>query len=131
MSIDAGVTAPGPRPRMHFSTEGFTKAWLVPLSTCPTVPVVGIGRHGWIEFIDFGSADQSDRPPEERDPVPSDFKVEFSQRLRANFHVELEDDAVRSAAEDALPLPDPRIGGTIDGFFDFDLQRGRALQPFP
>ena len=27
--------------------------------------------------------------------------------------------------------PDPRIGGMLDGDFEFDLKRGRAAQTFP
>lgn len=131
MSIDAGVSAPGPHPRLHFSSEGYTKAWLNPASTCPLARLVGIGRSGWIEVLDFGSAGQPDKPPEMRDPVTSDFKVEFGERLRANFHIELEDDKVRTAEENAEPVPASRLGGTIDGYFDFQLERGRALQPFP
>ena len=30
-----------------------------------------------------------------------------------------------------MPIPTPLIGGTLDGYFDFDLERGRAAQPFP
>jgi hypothetical protein len=132
MSIDAGVSAPGPRPRIHFSTEGYTKAWFAPHSTCPFVPVVAIGRHGWIDFVEFGSAAQYDRPPEMRDEITnSDFKVSFGQQLHAYFHVELEDDAERRAAEDKEPLPPRRIGGVLDGVFDFTLERGRVAQPFP
>ena len=122
----------GPRARLHFSTEGYTKAWLVPLSTCAGVPVVGIGRTGWIELIDFGSAGEPELPPEERSEFKTtDFKVNFGQRLRATFHVELEDEAVRLAAENARPLPNPRIGGVLDGEFDFILERSRVAQPFP
>jgi len=132
MSVDAGVSAVGPRARLHFSTEGYTKAWLVPLSTCPGVPVVAIGRTGWIELIDFGSAAQPELPPDERTPFKStDFKVNFGEQLRASFHVELEDEAVRLAAENARPIPAPRIGGTLDGYFEFTLERSRVAQPFP
>jgi hypothetical protein len=131
MSVDAGVSTYGPRPRIHFSTEGYTKAWLVPLSTCPMVPVVGIGRFGWIELIEFGSASQTSLSPDMRDRIGSDFKVNFGERLLANFHVELEDDAVRRADEDSKPRPDPRLGGVLDGYIDFILERGRVAQPFP
>jgi hypothetical protein len=132
MSVDAGVSEIGPRPRIHFSTEGYTKAWLVPLSTCPMVPVVAIGRFGWLQLIDFGSAAQPDVPPEQRTLITNtDFKVNFGERLRARFHVELEDDAVRRADEDKEPLPNARIGGVLDGDFDFKLERGRVAQPFP
>ncbi len=57
--------------------------------------------------------------------------MNFGERLWANFHVELEDDAVRRADEDSKPRPDPRLGGMLDGYFDFILERGRVAQPFP
>jgi hypothetical protein len=132
MSVDAGVSTYGPRARLHFSTEGFTKAWLVPLSSCPMIPVVGIGRVGWIELIDFGKAGQPELPPEERTRFETtDFKVNFGERLRATFHVELQDSAVWQAEEHLRPVPNPRIGGVLDGEFDFILERSRVAQPFP
>ena len=89
------------------------------------------GRAGF-ELIDFGSAGEPELPPEERSEFKTtDFKVNFGQRLRATFHVELEDEAVRLAAENARPLPNPRIGGVLDGEFDFILERSRVAQPFP
>jgi hypothetical protein len=132
LPADIGVL-PGPRARLHFSTEGYTKAWFEPHSACPFEPIVAIGRHGWIEFVNFGSAAQYDRPPEERDIIDqgSDFKVDWGERLYAFFHVEFEDDAVRTAQEDKKPLPLARIGGVFEGYFDFKLERSRAAQPFP
>ena len=62
------------------------------------------------------------------------FKVNFGERLHATFHVVLEDDRVLTAQQTGTPggpVPDPVIGGTLDGAFDFDLVRGRAAQPFP
>ena len=56
---------------------------------------------------------------------------ERGEQLRASFHVELEDEAVRLAAENARPLPNPRIGGVLDGYFEFTLERSRVAQPFP
>jgi hypothetical protein len=61
----------------------------------------------------------------------TDFKVNFGERLRANFHVVLQDDRVITAERMGLPLPSPRFGATLDGRFDLDLVRGRAAQPFP
>jgi hypothetical protein len=63
--------------------------------------------------------------------VDPDFKVNFGERLHANFHVVLQDGTVVGAIMDRIPVPAPRMGGTLDGYFDFDLDRGRAAQPFP
>jgi hypothetical protein len=143
-AVDGGTGAdggaPGPRARIHLTSQGYAQASLALLASCPldllTVvgpAVVGHSFNGWIDFLDFGSAMQSDLAPDARAAVTPDFKVNFGERLRANFHVELQDDRVLTAmqTQPGGPVPAPLMGATLDGTFDFDLIRARAAQPFP
>ena len=90
-----------------------------------------------MEFQEFGSAEQSNRVPNERDAVLNTFRVELGQRIYATtFALTLVDDEVVNAAITNLPRPASRIGGTLGGDpttgrFDFDLQRGQGAQFFP
>ena len=38
---------------------------------------------------------------------------------------------VNAVETGSTPPTAPVIGGTLDGYFDFDLARGRSAQPFP
>jgi hypothetical protein len=132
-------TAGATFPRINVVPDGPVRIAFAPLRTCGSrsrppafVNVTADGLRGWIDFEYFGGAQQSDVPPEERQAFDADFKVGFGQRLMANFHIELEDHRVITAIrEDDLLPQDPRIGGTLDGYFDFNLERGRAAQTFP
>ena len=130
---DAGPRLPtiGARAIMHLGTEEIVRSSLSLLFTCHKADVVGVAADGWIDFQDFGGAAQPDRPPEMRDPIDRNFKVNFGDRLRATFHMQLDDDRIYQAIKDRRPLPMPLIGGQLGGSFDFDLERGRAAQPFP
>ena len=146
-SIDPLVTAPwcdwsagGMYPRINVVPDGPVRIALAPLRTCGSqsrppafVNVVGDAAVGWIEFEHFGLAQQPTLPSEERDPFGTDFKVGFGQQLEATFHIEeLVDHRVVIAIREDDVLPQPsRIGGMLDGKFDFTLERGRAAQPFP
>jgi len=122
----------GRRARIHLGTEEFVRSSLSLLFTCHRANLVGVSFDGWIEFEDFGGAAQPDRPPEMRDQIrPESFKINFGDRLRATFHVSLNDQRILDAIQNRLPVPPPMMGGEMDGFFDFDLERGRAAQPFP
>ena len=55
----------------------------------------------------------------------------YDDRLHANFQAVLEDDRVVTAMYSLRLPPPPDIGGTLDGFFDFYLRRGRSAQTFP
>ena len=82
----------------------------------------------------YGNAQQSGpSPPDQRDPIPSEFVINFGDRLRARFHVVIGDPRYVTAVETGSAPPSaPVIGGTLGGqLFDFDLARGRAGQPFP
>lgn len=124
---DAGgaVVMTATHPRINLSTLDYVRASLVPLYSCDEARSVGIALPGsWIEFQNFGSAMQTAE-------LPGDFKVNFGERLRATFHLVLGDEAVEYAIQNHDFVPTARIGGALDGYFDFDLQRGRAAQPFP
>jgi hypothetical protein len=134
-ATDGGAGADGGTglPRINISTQDFVKSAFLPLFTCNLARVTGDAKiNSWIDFQDFGSALQSNLAPDARGPVTTDFKVNFGERLRARFHVELVDDRQVSAVMQRVAVPtNPYIGGTLDGYFDFILDRGRAAQPFP
>jgi hypothetical protein len=136
---DAGTGADGgapvamaaPRARINLSTLDYVRASLAPLYTCVEARSVAVALPGsWIEFENFGAAVE-EGPPAMRSPILGDFKVDFGERLRATFHLILGDEAVEYAVQTRVSVPDQRIGGSLDGAFDFDLDRGRAAQPFP
>ncbi len=127
---DGGVTAP--RAVIHLTTEDIVQASLMLAFTCHQANLIGVSFDGTLEFLDFGNAAQSNiTSPDMRDPVPKDFKINFGDRLRARFHVVLNDQRIAGAIKMLMPIPKPLMGGTIDGYFDFDLERGRGAQPFP
>ena len=138
-AADAGAADAGPPvvmtatiPRINLSTQDYVRASLAPLGTCVDARSVAVALPGsWIEFQNFGSADQSNLPPAMRTDLDGDFKVNFGERLRASFHLVLGDEAVEYAIQTRAAVPAARIGGELDGMFDFDLERGRAAQPFP
>jgi hypothetical protein len=132
VSLDGGVSTMAAAPRIHLTpyTDVHASMWLY--KTCPDGNAAGAGVDGWIEFQSFGAAEQSDRPPDQRDPILSNFVINFGDRLRASFHVVIGDPRYVTAVETgSAPPTAPLIGGTLDGYFDFDLARGRAGQPFP
>jgi hypothetical protein len=87
----------------------------------------------WIEFADFGSAAQNDRvDPTSRTPVSPNFRIELDQRLHATaFSLTLQDQKVVTAQREDLPPPNPDIGGSLTGWFEFSLKRGQGAQIFP
>jgi len=95
--------------------------------------VAGGAWESWVEFADFGSAAQNDQlDPTARTPVSLTFKIELEDRLHASaFSLTLQDEKVVTAEEDLEPPPNPDIGGSLTGWFDFDLQRGQGAQIFP
>jgi hypothetical protein len=130
---DGGVLpAIGRRARINLAPDEVVRSSLSLLYTCHQANLVGLAVAGWIEFQDFGGAAQPDVAPELRGELTAaKFKINFGDRLRATFHVVLDDQRRFNAITNRLPIPDPQMGGVIDGFFDFDLERGRAAQPFP
>ncbi len=132
--LDGGTFDAGSGPRraiIHLGTEEIINSSLSLLFTCHQADVTGQAFDGFIVFDDFGDAAEPLVPSDMRAPVPKDFKVNFGERLRARFEIILGDAAVVGAIKDIQPVPAPQIGGNLGGYFDFDLERGRAAQPFP
>ncbi|MEP6652688.1 MAG: hypothetical protein ABJA82_04990 [Myxococcales bacterium] len=104
-------------------------------SNCPDVTICP-GRGSWITFTGFGDIEL-----DKSKPIDAAFRVNDGERIAARmdatsteaaFHVELCDVAtVNDAINRLVPLTKPRILGTLEGFFDFQLERGQAGQPFP
>jgi hypothetical protein len=130
-SLDGGMSVMAQYPKIHLTPDTDLRSSLALLTTCPQANVSADASGGWIELMDFGGAEQSDLAPDLRTPLGTDFVINYGDRLRASFHLELSDAQVISAVENNLPQPDPEIGGTLDGFFDFDLERGQSAQAFP
>jgi len=143
------AAATGPA-RIRISVlKGIIHASLSPRSTCsrPAVataddefsadgvvtPVAGGAFRSWIEFKEFGDAGQDDvADPTARTPVSPDFKIGLNQRLHATaFSLDLVDEKVETARTKFQPAPEPDIGGSLTGWFDFDLARGQGAQIFP
>jgi hypothetical protein len=133
-AVDGGGIAPMPGYAViNLSTQDYVQAQLAPLYTCVEARSVAVALPGsWIQFQSFGSAIQNNIPnPDDRGALSGDFKVDFGQRLQASFHLVLGDQAIEYAMKTHSLVPDQRISGSLDGTFDFDLDRGRAAQPFP
>jgi hypothetical protein len=145
----ARASATGPA-RVRISVlGGYIHSTLSPRMTCTrpvaataddTFPEDGVVQiessdvwKSWIEFQDFGSAAQNDRlDPATRDPVSPTFRIELEQRLRASaFSLTLQDEKVTIAQVELRPPPAPDLGGSLTGWFDFDLTRGQGAQIFP
>ena len=126
-------------PRIRLIPFGPLRSSLSPQHTCysdmhgPTaVGVTGVARTGWIEFTEFGAAAQPELVPEMRGSFDDDFQVKYGDPLGARFSVVLDDDRVLTAEYKMIDVPPPAaIGGTLDGSFNFNLERGRSAQTFP
>jgi hypothetical protein len=96
-------------------------------SSCPDVSLCP-GHGSWVSFSHFGNL-----PGDPTQVIPSSFKVNDGERIAASaFHLELCDVAtVQARLLNMVPDPKPVITGTLDGSFDFELQRGQAGQAFP
>ncbi|HVT08638.1 MAG TPA: hypothetical protein VHO67_14375 [Polyangia bacterium] len=131
-SLDGGLSMTAPWPRIHVTPYTDVRASFAALSTCGVAKVTGVASDGYIAFQYFGGASQSNRPPTERDPISTDFVIQFGDRMRASFDIRLIDQVLIAAKqENEAPPRDPEIGGTLHGYFDFELERGRSAQPFP
>ena len=131
-SLDGGTSTMAAAPRIHLTPYTDIIGSIGLFQTCPNGNQAGTVMDGWIQFQSFGSAEESNLSPEERTPVPADFVINFGDRLRATFHVVIGDTRyVTAVLGGTTPPTAPNIGGTLDGYFDFDLARGRAAQPFP
>jgi hypothetical protein len=143
----ASPTGPG---RIRISVEqGVVHSTLSPRMTCtrpvdataddvfPDDGVVQTVPDGawesWIEFAEFGSAAQNEQlDPTARAPVSPTFRIQLEDRLYATgFSLTLQDEKVVTAEKALIPPPNPDIGGSLTGWFDFRLERGQSAQIFP
>jgi len=70
--------------------------------------------------------------PTARTAISPDFKIELNQRLYASaFSLTLQDQKVETAEVASPASANPDIGGSLTGYFDFDLKRGQGAQIFP
>ncbi len=130
--MDGGMSVMASAPVIHLTPYTDVRSSFATLSTCGVTNVTALAFDGWISFKHFGSAEQTDRPPESRDPVPADFTIQFGERMMADFRVVLGDQIVVTSKMMNVAPPRPsEIGGYLEGWFDFDLERGRSAQPFP
>jgi hypothetical protein len=131
-ALDGGMSMTASAPRIHITPYTDIHASLSLGQTCPMAPISGAGMGGWIEFLSFGTAEQSGVPPESRDPIEPAFLVNYGDRIHANFDVVIGDPQVANAiANGTTPPVRPVIGGHLAGYIDFNLARGRSGQPFP
>ncbi|HXJ18955.1 MAG TPA: hypothetical protein VMT03_01890 [Polyangia bacterium] len=132
ISLDGGVSMMATVPRIHLTPYTDLRASLATLSTCGITNVVGLANDGWIQFEYFGGAEEPNTPPDQRSAVPGNFVIQYGDRMRANFLLTLTDQAIIAAMEQNQPPPQmAQIGGWLQGYFDFNLERGRSAQPFP
>jgi hypothetical protein len=96
-------------------------------------PVADGAFRSWVEFEEFGDAGQDNIPdPTDRTAIAKDFKIGLNQRLHATaFSLELVDEKVEKARTKFEPEPKADIGGSLAGWFDFNLARGQGAQIFP
>jgi hypothetical protein len=131
-SLDGGMSVMATSPRIRLTPYTDVRSSFAALSTCGITHITGVAFDGWISFEHFGSAEQPDKSPADRTPVVSDFVIQYGERMRASFHIVLGDQVVIVAQQENQPPPRAsEIGGTLDGYFDFNLERGRSAQPFP
>jgi hypothetical protein len=123
-------------PRLRVAPNALVRASLTPNFTC-AAQIVGTGVssdaitdgnlwESWIELSQFASARDAD--------IGREFKIDINDRLYSPaFSLTLKDEVVVTAESDVLrpPVPEPRIGGKLSGFFDFEMQRGQGAQTFP
>jgi hypothetical protein len=129
-------------PRLRVGPDAIVHSYFTPNFTC-NAPIVGTAISvvrepndglwdSWIELQHFGTAEQSDRPPEMRDPIGDEFKVEFDQRITATaLHLKMIDDQNSRITVTTGPRPPPRLTADFQGQFDFEMQRGQGAQTFP
>ncbi len=121
-------------PRLRVAPDALVHGSLAPYSTCRReVVAVATSDAGspdnwssWIDLTQFGTAVQSGAP-QSRLPVPADFKVDINEPLQSPaFFLTLHDQAWLNGGRAV-----EAIFGTLQGSFDFQLQRGQGAQTFP
>jgi hypothetical protein len=131
-SLDGGMSTMAAAPRIHLTPYTDLIGSIGLFQTCPNGNQAGTVMDGWIQFSSFGNAEQNNLPPEQREQIQPNFVINFGDRLSATFHVVIGDTRYVTAVQmGTTPPTAPNIGGTLDGYFDFNLARGRSAQPFP
>jgi hypothetical protein len=151
--ICAWVTPDGPA-RVRVGPNDFVRATLTPFESCrsmnrpvnlvatavPCKPVngradcPGLPSDQWASFVEFrifGGTDVRELP---KNPpaVSQGFKVDFGQRIQVTrFVLDLTDDHLLVLPTGTSTQTEPSIAGRMEGWFDFDFDRGRAVQTFP
>jgi hypothetical protein len=98
-------------------------------SDCPDLPPEQ--WESFVEFQSFGATDIRDLP-EDRSAIRPNFKVDFGQRIKVTrFVLELTDDHLLELPTGKSTQLKRSIFGHMEGWFDFDFDRGRAVQTFP
>jgi len=135
------------RGRIRIGSRDYIHASLVPNAACDR-PMVAAGvacetdplgcpagqPDNWDSYIEFEAFGEAVQPAGARTPLERDYKVDFGDRIRAaRFVLTLVDQRVIEHAVAHFPAGDPvaYIGGRFEGWFEFDLERGRATQTFP
>jgi hypothetical protein len=131
-ALDGGMSMTPSAPRIHITPWTDIHASLSLGQTCPGAITAGIGMDGWIQFQSFGTAEEANKAPADRDPVEPSFLINYGDNIRASFDVVIGDPQVANAIANATTPPmTGRVGGQLSGYIDFNLARGRSGQPFP
>jgi len=146
-------TPQGPA-RVRVGPNDFVRVNLTPFESCrsmnrpvnlvatavPCKPVngradcLGLPVQEWASFVEFrrfGGTDIRDLP-KNPSAISPNFKVDFGQRIEVTrFVLELTDDHLLVLPTGKSTQTEPSIYGHMEGWFDFDFDRGRAVQTFP
>jgi hypothetical protein len=129
--------------RIRIGTNALIRSYLTPNFKCSTKvqmydhvgtaisnDALAVGDNNWESFIVFEAFGGAKKP----DPPGPNFKIDIDDQLHAtHFQLTIEDDAVVTARLDPLkPIPPHSfVHGSLQGDFDFVMQRGQGAQTFP
>lgn len=151
--ICSWATPDGPA-RVRVGPNDFVRATLTPFESCrsmnrpvnlvatavPCKPVngrsdcPGLPPDQWASFVEFRSFGGTDvRDLKNRSEiVGQSFKVDFGQQIHVTrFVLDFTDDHLLVLPTGISTQTEPSISGHMEGWFDFDFDRGRAVQTFP
>jgi hypothetical protein len=125
-------------PRLRVAPDALVRATLSPNASCVRLVVgtavapirdpMDTAWDSWIIITEFGTAARTGDPAT-RPAVGPGFKVDINEPLLSpRFTLRLLDDAVVKGARSPGAAV---MAGTLDGTFDFTLQRGQGAQTFP
>ena len=143
------ASATGPA-RVRISVViGIIHSTLSPRATCTrpvaataddVFPVNGVVQtvdngawESWVEFADFGSAAQNEQADPTARTADQSRVQDRAERpvVRLGLLADPAGQKVVTAEVALQPAPNPDIGGSLTGYFDFDLKRGQGAQIFP